>query len=274
MSALTQYEKDQVREIVLWERKEPSVLSKIGGGLLKPFSWMISKIVPDKVMEGALLACNAAGALLADKNDILRDGTVDSVKELQFKDLELSDKMANNVHNWAVGLATVEGGAAGALGVPGMVADVPALITLAYRTMHKIAMCYGFECSNPEEKMFLNHIMAAANANTIQEKAASIIALQQINVIIAKTAWRKMSEKAAANKISKEAFVLFIRSFAKSLGYNLTRRKALQAIPVVGGAVGASMNAVFIHDVAWAARRSFQKRWLLINGKINESTQG
>ncbi len=268
MNELTPYEKDQLRAIVKWERQEPSVLAKIGGTVFKPITWMLSKIIPDKVLEGVLTICNTTGEFLADKGDILRDGNVGSIRDLQFKDLELSDRMANTVHNWAIGIATAEGAAGGSLGASGMIADIPALITLAYRTMHKIALCYGFECSSPEEKMFLNHIMASANANTVQEKAVSVLTLQQINVMIAKTTWRKMAEKAASDKFSKEAFVLFIRSFTKSLGSNLTKRKALQAIPIVGGVVGASMNAAFINDIAWAARRSFQKRWLLLNDKI------
>lgn len=268
MNNLTPYENDQLRGIVTWEKEEPSVISKVGGQVFKPFTWVLSKIIPDKVMEGVLATCNTTGAFLADKGDILRDGKVDSINELRFKDLEMSDRLANNVHNWAIGFATAEGAAGGALGVPGMIADIPALITLAYRTMHKIALCYGFECTSPEEKMFLNHIIAAANANTVQEKALSVVALQQIYVMIAKTTWRKMAEKAATDKFSKEAFVMAIKTLTKSLGPNLTKRKALQAIPIVGGAVGASMNAAFINDVAWAARRNFQKRWLLINEKI------
>lgn len=50
----------------------------------------------------------------------------------------------------------------------------------------------------------------------------------------------------------------------------MTKRKTLQTIPIIGAGVGAAMNIAFVQDVAWAARRTFQERWLLKNGKINE----
>ena len=116
--------------------------------------------------------------------------------------------------------------------------------------------------------MFVNMIMSAANANTVKEKTVALIGLKQIEVIIAKQAWKKIGEKAAANKLGPEALIMFIKTFSKSLGKNLTKRKALQAIPAVGAIVAASMNVSFIQDVSWAARRTFQKRWLTENEKI------
>lgn len=44
----------------------------------------------------------------------------------------------------------------------------------------------------------------------------------------------------------------------------------MQAIPVVGAGVGAAMNAKYINDIAWAARRTFQERWLRDNDLLND----
>jgi len=33
------------------------------------------------------------------------------------------------------------------------------------------------------------------------------------------------------------------------------------------------LNIAFINDVAWAARRAYQERWLLENGKIMDNGQ-
>lgn len=79
-----------------------------------------------------------------------------------------------------------------------------------------------------------------------------------------------MTQKAAENRIGKEAAILAIKNLAKQLGVNITKRKALAAIPFIGAAVGGSVNGWFIKEVGWAARRSFQERWLLENGKIME----
>ncbi len=69
-------------------------------------------------------------------------------------------------------------------------------------------------------------------------------------------------KKGAEAAMSKEGVVLAIKNLSKQLGINLTKRKALQAIPVIGTAVGASVNSVYIKDIGWAARRTYQELWL------------
>lgn len=265
---ISQYEENQFNEIIKWEQKVPSVVSMVLNTALKPVTMLVQAIVPSKAIKGALVASNWLAESITDSKDIIRDGGVGSIKELQHKDLELSDKLANEVHNWANGIATVEGGAIGLTGLPGMIADIPALITLSLRTIHKIGLCYGYECKSEADKRFVYGILSAAGANTVEEKSISVATLQAINVTISKMTWKRMSEKAMSNKYGLEAAILTIKALAKQLGINLTKRKAAQAIPFVGAGVGAAMNLAFVNDVAWAARREFQKRWLYNNKKI------
>ena len=113
-------------------------------------------------------------------------------------------------------------------------------------------------------------ILLAASANTIEEKIAALTFLRTIEVSIAKTTWKKMAEVASKSALSKEAGIIAIRNLAKQLGINLTKRKALTAIPVIGAAVGGSVNGWFLKEIGWAARRMFQERWLIDNQKIIE----
>lgn len=265
---ISQYEENQFNEIIKWEQKVPSVVSMVLNTALKPVTMLVQAVVPSKAIKGALVASNWLAESITDSKDIIRDGGVSSIKELQHKDLELSDKLANEVHNWANGIATVEGGAIGLAGLPGMIADIPALITLSLRTIHKIGLCYGYECKTEADKRFVYGILSAAGANTVEEKTVSVATLQAMSVTISKMTWKKMSEKAISNKYGLEAAILTIKTLAKQLGINLTKRKAAQAIPLLGAGVGAAMNLAFINDVAWAARHEFQKRWLIDNEKI------
>lgn len=265
---ISAYEKIQHSEIVKWQQEEPSVVAQAMNMALKPVSWVVSKAIPTKAISGALVAFDGIAQFLTDTNDIKRDGGVNTIAELRHKDLQLSDKLANQIHNWANSVATAEGMAAGTTGLIGMVVDIPALITMSMRVIHKIGLCYGYECNTEADKKFILAIMSAAGANTVEEKVISVSTLQSMSVVISKTTWKKMAEKAVQEQWGIEAAILAIRSLAKRLGINLTKRKALQAIPVVGAGVGAAMNLAFINDVAWAARRSFQERWLVDNGKI------
>ena len=255
--------------IKAWENEEPGVVSKTFGKLLSPVGKIISAVVPESVIESAINAANAAVQYLTDTADVLRDGNVECVEELRTKDLKLCDQMADSVHNWAIGIATAEGAAVGATGLPGIAADIPFITTLALRTIHKIGVCYGYvaDASNAEEeKAFVLGVLAAANASTLGEKASFILGLKQISLLIQRNAWKKLAEMGTANLLAKS--IVSVRQAAKLIGVNLTKRKASQSIPFIGGAVGAALNASFINDIAWAARRSYQRRWLEENKVI------
>ncbi len=262
------YEKNEYTEIIKWENEPPSVVSQTINFVMKPVTWLVGKVIPHKAIQGALIASNYLAELATDSNDIKRDGEVNKIEDLRHKDLKLSDKLANEVHNWANLIASVEGAATGSAGLTGLIIDVPSLITMSLRVIHKIGLCYGYECHTEEDKMFVYGIMSAAGANTVEEKTISVATLQTMKVCIAKNTWKKITEKASTNKYGVEVAILTIKNLAKRLGINITKRKALQAIPIIGSGVGAAMNLAFINDIAWAARRSYQRRWLEDNDKI------
>jgi hypothetical protein len=269
MNKTNKYEQHQIDEIAIWKADEPGVVSKAFGFVLEPMAWLVRKVVPESAIRGVLSMSNGAAQWVTDTNDVMRDGGVTSIAELRSKDLELSDRLANEVHNWAVGFAVAEGGGTGYVGLPGMAIDIPVLITFALRTIHKIGVCYGYEAQSEADEKFVLGILAASGANSIEEKVAALTALRQIEVILAKLTWKKITEKAAEQQISKEAAVLTIKGLAKQLGINITKRKALASIPIIGAVVGASVNGWYIKEVGWAARRMFQERWLIENGKFD-----
>lgn len=256
------YEKQQIEAITTWEKEPPSVVSQAFGVVSKPVAWVVQKLVPQKAIEGALSLANGAGNLLADTKDILRDGKVSSIEDLKHVNLEVCDGLANSVHNWALGIAAVEGGAAGYFGLPGMAVDIPALITFSLRSIHKVGLCYGYEAKTSEDEKFVMMALSSAGANNPAEKAASVLAMREIQQTILKQTWKKMAQTAAEKQLSKEAGIIAVKNLAKQLGINITKRKALQAIPFIGAGIGATMNVQYINDICWAARRSFQKRWL------------
>lgn len=265
---MNKYELSQWIEIQSWEQEKPGVISKVSNTLLHPVTWIAEKVIPQKLIESALISCNAIASTLTDKDDIIRDGEVSTIDELKHKSLELSDKLANSVHNWAITTASAEGAAAGASGVAGIAIDIPATITMAYRVIHKIGLCYGFECNSEIDKQFVNAVIAASTPNTVKEKSIALVTLKQIEVIIAKNTWKKISEKAITSRLSKEAAIITTKQLAKQVGKNITKKKAMQAIPVISAGIGAALTASFIRDVGWTARRCFQRRWLLENQLI------
>ncbi len=270
--ALNKYEQEQVKAIKAWEREEPGVVSKTFGVVTAPVAWLVQLIIPQAAFKGVIDGANAAAEWFADQNDIIKSADISAISDLQNRYLSLSDRLANEIHNWAIGIATAEGAATGATGIVGLTVDIPAIVTLALRTVHKIGLCYGYECVSEIDKQFVLGILAASGANTVSEKVAALTTLRSIEVAIAKQTWKAMAEKAAQQQLSKEGAIISVKNLAKELGVNLTKRKALQAIPAIGAIVGGSVNGWYVKDVGWAARRAFQGRWLIGNHKMSSKT--
>lgn len=265
---LTKHEREQVREISAWKTKEPSVVDKTLGFAIEPLAWMIRQVVPDAALMGALQMARKLSTMTVDTADVIREAAVAKVADLKTKDLVLSDRLADEVHNWGIGMAAAEGAGTGFFGIFGAPIDVPALITLSLRTIEKIGVCYGFECKTKEDEDFIMAILAAAGANSIEEKLGALMAVRSIEIALLKQTWKKMGEIAAKNQFGKEGAIIGLKALAKQLSINITKRKALAAIPYIGALIGGSMNAWYVRDIGWAARRLFQERWLMENGKI------
>lgn len=250
------YIENQIREIIEWENQEPSVVEK---GLSKLMGWssFTAKVIPEAIVQEAISRACDLGKMMTGKKDILREANVKSIEELQHKDLRLSDTLADSVHNWAIGIAGSEGLATGIGGTATMIADIGIVITLAFRSIHKIAMCYGYEVNTDAEKKFVLDILSVSSANTLRERKEALIALRS------RIMQRKMMEELLMSSL--------IKKLAKQLGINLTKRKAMQLIPVVGAGIGAAVNASYMRDVIWSARRTYQKRWIADNGYILDS---
>jgi len=165
-----------------------------------------------------------------------------------------------------LGLAGAEGAGTGVLGLPGIAIDAPAIVSFALRSIHLMGLCYGYEMKTREDRDLIFAIMAASGANSLKEKLAALTTLRAFQVTIQRETLKAMAEKAAQNAFSQQAVILAAKRLAKQLGVNLTKRKMAQAIPIVGMFIGATVNAWYISDVCWAARRTFQEKWLRDNG--------
>lgn len=266
------YEARQIEAIKRWQHQGNSLVSRVVGKAMTPIGWMFRKI-PRGAIEGALHGGMWLAEQWADKDGVLRDLQAESFDELAEYDLERLDRAADNVHNWAIAYGGGVGLANGAAGFIAIPLGVPGLINIAMRTVRKIGLCYGYHDLTEEEKLFIFNVMVLAGAGGPGEKAAPLLALRELQVMITKETFKAMAAKAAADplgKFSKEAFVIAVREFGKRIGIQMTRNRLLMAVPVVGGGVGLLVDGNYIRNVGWAARRTYQERWLRDRGRWPE----
>lgn len=255
------YEKKQRKEIQAWKDAPPSITEQIIGTVFKPVAWLIGQVVPPSAVEGALRGADWLAQQTISKEQIFKDAGVEDEDSLRRSKLRELDALAESVHKWAIAVAVAEGGVAGAVGLAGIAADIPFLTTMAIRTVRAIGYCYGYTSDTEGEREFVLGVLAAAGANSIQEKTAALMLLRELEVTLFRQTFKAMAERAAQQAFTQEAAIIAVRDLAKQLGINFSKRKMLQAVPVVGAAIGATVNWTFMDDVALAARRSYQERW-------------
>lgn len=259
---VTDYEAKQAAEIEAWKRAKPDILKRRFGSLPTSFNWVIDRMVPFIPLNQAFSWLDATAVRLVDEDDLLKMAEVSAITELQDKDLSLSDRLAEANHRWAMGVAAAEGAITGVTGVMGLAADIPAIITLALRTIYRTGLCYGFDVQS-ERQMALG-ILAVSGANSMDEKNQALEKLEEQHAARIDDPGVVSQRKIADGEYAR----MTSRVVTHQLGVNLARRKALQTIPMVGALVGGSVNAWYIRDVSLAARRVFQEQWLRQNHKL------
>ncbi len=258
---LSDYEKKQIAAIEKWKDEKPGIISSALGTFIHPAASMVQIVVPDAIIRNAMEFCAAGARFTAgDGQDILKHGGVAGFEELKSADLEKCDQLAATVQKWAVGYGAAEGMTTGVAGLAGLVADIPAIVTLSMRTIYRTAMCYGFEVKSYRDNEFLMAVMAAASANSTDEKKGAVEQMQRI--MLKEKDPELLKEEAGQDYMSSEAANVGFKTLARQLGINLTKRKALQAIPFLGAGVGAAVNAWFLNEISQAAIYSYKDRWI------------
>ena len=257
------YEKRQFEGIETWKKERPNVLGGMLVPVTLPLSWLVRKTIPRAVTKGVIDGLDKLAKWTTDTDDILHKGQVDEICQLRKKNLKLSDDLAAGVVKWAIGMAVVEGAATGAGGIIALSVDVPIIITLALRTVHKIGLCYGYESRTENDRLFMLGLVSASVAPSYSDKMGTLATLKGIELAIARQTMATLAEKAVAEEMGAVGTATAIKSLSSRLGGDLARRKILQAIPVAGAAVGGSVNGWLMKNVGRTAQRSFQRRWIV-----------
>lgn len=254
----TAYEQRQIDQIRAWRNEPPGLIERATGAALSPLAKLVSGVVPPAAIEGLLRASD----WMAEKTIPATTQAADGI------DLEQLDADARAIRNWAIAYAGGEGAIAGAVGLMSLPVDLPAIITLSLRTIRRIGAAYGYFGISEQERQFIYAVLSIASANSAKQKRMALETLHGMETQMLAHNWAMLGERAARRGVSAEAVLLFARDVAEQLGLNLTKRKALAALPVVGGVIGAAVNGWYMRDVGAAAQRTYQERWLTDRGLL------
>lgn len=252
------YEQQQLKRLRKWQQQKPDwgtrLLSKPTGVAGK----MVQTLVPVSAIQAALNGLNNVALKLSKEQSLLKAANVSSLAQLREQSLEACDRLALREQRRMMAAAGVGGAVFGVFGMAGLAADVPTLLTIVMRIIHRTGLCYGERA----DRALIIGIFALASANSADEKKTALAALETELDGMDHAAARDGLERAAERELAKEAAVFSLQTLAQRIGVNLGKRKVAGGIPVLGAAVGSVVNAWYVRDVAQTAQRVFQERWL------------
>jgi hypothetical protein len=260
MQTLETYERARLEEIRRWRAQAPGFATRSFGKLAEPAVAAVEKLVPSAVLEVALEAALAAGARLADRRSILRRAGVAELADLRAGPLAQCDRLAQQVGRRAALLCGGSGAVFGLVGTVGLIADVPTLLALSFRTIVRTGLCYGEELASESQRLVVA-VFALAAANSKQEKQQALGAIDA-QAAPDQASWRSGLERVAERELAKDAAAVSLSRLGAQLARKLGWRKAGETLPGVGALVGGAVNAWYVHELARAARHSFALRWL------------
>lgn len=257
------YESAQLDALTQWQNEPPPPVARWFGRAAGPASQAVQNLIPTGALRAALGALQSTAGRFNGHASLLKHAGVERIELLREADLALCDRLARRVGQRASMTAGSAGAVLGVAGAAGLVADVPTLLVLAFRTIQRVGLCYGEVLDGEEGRQLGLAIFALASANTVDEKRTALAALSRpVPGKLADAAWRDGIERAAERELAKEAAMMSLNNLAMQAGRHLGWRKAAGSLPVLGAVIGGSVNAWYLWDLATVARYCFQQHWL------------
>lgn len=230
----------------------------------------VSKAVPPQASRRVLATAYATSLRLSRRETLLRELKADSLEALRARPIEQRDALAKRMARQSGWLAGGSGAVLGLAGAAGMVADVPALLLIALRTLIRMGYCYGEEPT----PALTAALFALASADTESEKSLAWQAAltspsngtEQPQAGISEAAVRDGLERAAEREFAKQALAGSLQKLTATLVQRLGVQKAAGVLPVVGAVVGGAVNLRFVYLLSQAARMAFLARALHAGG--------
>ncbi|MCP3761576.1 EcsC family protein [Domibacillus sp. A3M-37] len=248
LQKIEQWENDQ-KGLWIWDR-----------AARLPFA-ILDKMTPSFIQRkiGSLLDelgyyLQSGGKYLTKQSSILKKlerhaetpvHTIDDVKKLP---LSAMDQTALSIQKSHAGAATVQGATTGIGGIFTLAADIPATLALSLKTLQEIAVAYGYDPNEREERVFV--------IKCLQFSSSDIVGKRAILKEISDYANRGNSKEMISQMQGWREVVLSYRE-----QYSL--KKVFRLIPVVGIIFGAISNRSMIEDLSDTAMMLYRKRRIL-----------
>ncbi|MBX7000293.1 EcsC family protein [Bacillus altitudinis] len=253
--------KAQLKEIEKWEKDQQKVwfwekLSRL------PFQ-MLDKLTPAFIQKkiGVLLDemghyIQSGGVYLTSEKGIIHqfqkkcaDESIQRIEDIEAAPIEVMDAISDQMGKNRTNLATVQGATTGVGGLFTLAADIPAVLGLSLKTLQDIAVTYGYDPKNKEERVFIIKCLQLNSADVVGKKSI----LKELKSYHA-------SEGKHENMISQiQGWREVVYNYRDSFGW----KKLFQLVPIAGILFGAASNRSQLKGIAETGIMQYRKRRIL-----------
>ncbi|MBR3380007.1 MAG: EcsC family protein [Bacillus sp. (in: Bacteria)] len=251
----------QLKEIEKWEKDQQKVwfwekLSRL------PFQ-MLDKLTPAFIQKkiGVLLDemghyIQSGGVYLTSEKGIIHqfqkkcaDESIQRIEDIEAAPIEVMDAISDQMGKNRTNLATVQGATTGVGGMFTLAADIPAVLGLSLKTLQDIAVTYGYDPKNKEERVFI--------IKCLQLNSADVVGKQSI---LKELKSYHASEGKHENMISQiQGWREVVYNYRDSFGW----KKLFQLVPIAGILFGAASNRSQLKGIAETGIMQYRKRRIL-----------
>lgn len=255
---------EKSRQFKRLNKKEERILNKKDNRFIKskinPVMDKVQDKIPEKLRATLETAFLKGFELVFEKGNIVIEKTYNKdrlmsdhvvndyilKKKLNRRNMNTLDKYARNSNRFNTSLSLVEGSVLGFFGIG--LPDIPLFIGVIMKTLNEIALNYGFDYKNDNEKAFILKIISAA----MSEGEDKIRINDEISIL------GEAIDKNLEINIDLDSL---IKETAKILSDALLVGKFIQGIPFVG-IVGGTINYTIIKKIAKYGQIKYKKRYL------------
>jgi hypothetical protein len=148
--------------------------------------------------------------------------------------------------------STVSGGTTLGVALGAVVVDVTSVMVGMGRIVALVAAHYGYDVREPEEQLFASGVLSYSTAGNAAEKAASLAALSRlVQDMMRQATWKQLQHHQVVN---------VIQTIVTSLGFNLTKKKLAQVVPIAGVVINGGLNARLARNTFNRAQDAYRLR--------------
>ena len=259
------YEQEQVRAIGQWLSEEPGKLSKGIDKLFNSGAEVAEWLIPSGLIQKMLHKIETStDNWQTEWKHQLPLAQVEDYRQLKQAELTFCDRLAEAAKKQAVASGAIEGGLTAWGGWLGEGVDLPLSLLLAWKTVCRIGLCYGYSPEAKTDKQLAWVILAMATATTLKEKKKAIKTWHQLNQLL----YPQILKDLVQASLEGDTFETMLESLIKQIFKSVVEKENKESLPILGTVLGVQGGASLIEDVSLAAHRVFQTRWLLENEKL------